>query len=268
MSIHNLVVVGGRNANPARLKTRLDPMKLEDGMGIAATSIAFGEMFNINASNNNFAVGVTRTYSANEITRRPTRRTVWESVSIPKGRYTIRKEIFYQIYRAINDYLIELDQKDNNVPQRCTYDANDKANDALHIDLPSNKFTIIDVIVLEDHGPWSLINAYKVDDVISMPNATIEEVDIPNEMGFIYMNIVENSLINGEKSRLLSVFPIETKAGYTYFQFQHPIYVPIEVKEFSEIDIELRGIKGRLLDINRSFDTVISMHIKPINRTN
>ena len=67
---------------------------------------------------------------------------------------------------------------------------------------------------------------------------------------------------------MLAVFPVESVKGYTHFEFHNPNYVPIEVKEFSEIDIELRDIKGKLLKINNSYDTVISMHIMPINRIN
>ena len=67
---------------------------------------------------------------------------------------------------------------------------------------------------------------------------------------------------------MLAIFPVESVKGYTYFEFHNPIYMPIEVKEFSVIDIELRDIKGELLKINNSDDTVISMHIMAINKTN
>ena len=52
--IHNVNIVGGRNADPAILKTRLEPMKLEDNMGISAKFIAFGEIANITGSDCQF----------------------------------------------------------------------------------------------------------------------------------------------------------------------------------------------------------------------
>ena len=261
-SIRNLVVVGGRGDNPAVLKTRLDPMKLEDGMGIAATSIAFGEIYNINHSNNKFTVGVTRTSLVN---KRLTKHTVWKLLNIPKGRYVLNEDVFWEIYLAINNYLSELDREDNNVPERCRYDEADVYNGKTHIDVPSNDIVSVNVIVGDELGPWSIINAHKEHPGISIPTG---ELTIPNEMAFLYVNIVENSYINGKKSRLLAVFPVESVKGYTHFESPNPNYVPIEVKELSEIDIELRDIKDRLLKINNSYDTVISMHIMPINRIN
>ena len=44
--IRNIVVVSGRNDNPAKLQTQIDPVRLPHGMTVALTSIVYGEILN------------------------------------------------------------------------------------------------------------------------------------------------------------------------------------------------------------------------------
>ena len=47
------------------------------------------------------------------------------------------------------------------------------------------------------------------------------------------LNIVEDSYINGQLSRVLSTIPIRMKKEWSFHQFNNLNFVPIKVKEFS-----------------------------------
>ena len=176
-----------------------------------------------------------------------------DTLRIPEGRYERMEDVLLEICSVINDYLAQLQ-----VDVKCSIES---AYGKWYITMPN----ILNLIV-DDKGPWSLIEAHKGDDEVWVFSGEFKH---PTEMAFLYMCVVEDSYINGKKLRMLAVFPIRSVKGYTYFEFQNPIYVPIDVTEFSEIDIELRDIKGKMLKIENSYDIVISMHIKAIiNRAN
>ena len=240
ISIHNVNIVGGRNADPAILKTRLEPMKLEDNMGIAAKFIAFGEIANITGSDCQFQF-LDSNYGMKKVT-----------LKIPEARYVMKEDVLLEIHTTINQYIMS----QPNAPDKCSTDNS------------FGKITIIPpihiiILVNDNQRIWSLINAHKTDNEIWVYAGVLEE---RTGMAFIYMNIVENSYINGKKSRVLNAFPVESRSGYTHHEFKNLTYIPIEVKEFTEIEIELRDVRGKLLKIDNSYDTIISMHISPINR--
>ena len=253
--VRNLVVVGGRNASPASVSTRLDPVKLESGMGIAAKSIAFGEVANIRGPNSKFILQVPLTLNDSPDNSNTANETVDVELSIPEGNYKMKEEVLAKIVKEVDDYLTFQFSSS----YKCEAGAgSDSGFNNIWIKCPGPCHLVVD----QDNGPWELINARMSDGKIWVQAG---EINQPIEMGFLYANIVENSYINGKKARILAVFPIEPKKGYTFFEFQNITYVPIEVKEFSEISIELRDIRGHLLRIDNSFNTIINLHIKDIN---
>ena len=243
--IHNVNIVGGRNADPASLKTRFEPMKLEDNMGIAAKFIAFGEIANITGSDCQFQ------FLDSHVTRKIT-------LKIPEARYVMKEDVLLEIYNTINQYIRSRPVLNNVLaPSKCTTDS---SYGKITI-IPPNNITIL---VNEDQRIWSLINAHKTNDEVWVFSGELEE---RTGMAFIYMNIVENSYINGKKSRVLTAFPVISTSGYTYHEFINSTYIPIEVKEFSEIEIQIRDVRGKLLKIDNTYDTIISLHISSINRS-
>ena len=50
--LQSITIIDGRDANPAKLQTQLEPVKLNQGMTMAITSIAYGEIYNIHDGNN------------------------------------------------------------------------------------------------------------------------------------------------------------------------------------------------------------------------
>ena len=78
----------------------------------------------------------------------------------------------------------------------------------------------------------------------------------------MYINIIENSYINGKLSRIASVIPLKSNPGWSFFQQAHPSFVSINVKEFSSILIELRDISGEFLEFNPSFKTIVTLKVR------
>ena len=106
--IQNITVVDGRGANPAKLQTQLEPVKLSKDMTMAITSIAYGEIYNIHDGNNKIyfsmeneteELGVANEMSTQEIYK----------VQIPNGMYKNTYFIAQEIVTAINLKLTTLD---------------------------------------------------------------------------------------------------------------------------------------------------------------
>ena len=47
---------------------------------------------------------------------------------------------------------------------------------------------------------------------------------VTTRLGFLYCSIVENSLINNKETRLLCIFPIVSKRGYSFYEINQTIY--------------------------------------------
>jgi len=255
--IHTVTIIGGRKANPALLRTRLEPMKLEDNMGIAAKLIAFGEVANIAGGDCKFTIqeeiiagGFTSLHTKKKST----------TLEIPEGRYVTREEVLLEIKDTINNYIEgninTIRSALNAAVSKCTIDRSSLGQLSI---TPPRKY---EILVNDKDTLWSVIKAHKIDRKVWLFTGALEE---RTGMAFVYMNIVENSYINGKKSRVLTPFPIQSKGGYSYHEFINSTYVPVEVREFTEIEIELRDIQGKLLKIDNSYDTIISLHISSIN---
>ena len=116
-------------------------------------------------------------------------------------------------------------------------------------------------------SPWSMLGVNQThinpgDNITDIENKRFESA---NKVAFLYVNIVENSYINGNLSRILSVVPIQKTSGWIYHQFNHLNYVPIAINEFSNILLELRDLNGNYLHFDTDFKTVITLKIRPIN---
>ena len=246
MFVHNYVIAAGRNANPSSLRMSMEPVKLSEGMGIAIKSIAYGEVYNVSEINNSFTVRLKEGHEGEGNNTEVEERTVLE---IPNGRYLMREHIMAAVKQKIDDYIVSLGHSN----------FTEYENDGRDILLKIPSYLVLDHS--QNEIPISLIDAFIVGSTIIAPTGPMPEW---TEMCFLYLNIVHSSFVNGRKSRLLSVFPIHARSGYSFYEFTNPTYVPIEVREFSEITVTLRNIKGSVLRISNKFDTVISLHVKSL----
>ena len=107
--------------------------------------------------------------------------------------------------------------------------------------------------------PWEMLGIDA--DINASNNVEVDKLDFSlwTVPSFLYVNIVENSYINGKLSRNLSTIPLSLKRGWTFFEFNNPTYVPIDVKEFSKIVLELRDMNGNYICFNSNYRTVVTV---------
>ena len=114
--------------------------------------------------------------------------------------------------------------------------------------------------------PWGLLRVYedKFANTFMVDDEAFDSADNP---AFIYASIIENSYINGKLSRNLGIVPIRYTSNWSLYEPTDPNYVPINVKEFSKILIEIRDMNGEYIKFNPKFKTVLNLKIKAIKRT-
>ena len=249
----NYIIAGGRGDDPANLSVNMEPVKLADGMSIAVKSISYGEVWNVNDLNNSFRVRMKLQYLGDimNITKRnavPSEETelLGAVLKIPNGRYNLGEHVISAIATAVNDYMDSIGIQ--------SYCETRNVYGKIYVTLPSE----IDYIRGSGESPLSLVDATVIGNELS---CLVGEIPSKAEMCFVYMNICQNSFINGKRSRLLCVFPVISNKGYTFFEFRSPTYVPIEVTEFSKINVTFRNIKGKKMEFDDNYDTVINLHV-------
>ena len=249
------MIAGGKGGNPAVLSVNyMEPVKLAQGLGLALKSVAYGEIYNVSEINNSFKMNVKKSEIENVINSTGgfnVDRDQEAILSIPNGRYNQTEHVMAAIERAINTYI-----------QRIGLQAHCKSlntHGRMTIIFPN----ILEISYMSSETPLDLINASVIANRISSYAGDVSEW---TELCFVYVNIVQNSFINGRKSRLASVFPVHSKKGYTFFEIGNPSYVPIEIREFTDISVTFRNIKGEILQISDTYDTVITLHVKALEK--
>ena len=260
---HTVVVIDGKNNNPAKLHTQLEPIRLDKDMAMAITSIAHGEIYNIHSGNNKIylnSVTVSPEATASSPETEADLYMINEQnpikLNIPVGRYGSITRILKAVDFSIKNHFL-FGQKQTGLD----IVGNPRSNTVKVT--PTNT-----IIYVEDKldSPWNLFGARKnmePNKLIEFENQDLLSNVVP---AFLYVNIVENSYINGKLSRNLALVPLSLKGGCSFYEFNHPNYVPIIVKNFSDILLELRTMDGYYVPFNSNCKTVITLDIKPINR--
>ena len=248
-NIHNIIAVGGHDDNQSRFLTQIKPVKLQEDAEIALTSIFHGQIFNITNGNNK--IYFHKIYD--ELSSLQEEPEVLKGqrqlqVVIPPGFYPSS----YAICLAIEEKIVELlPSSRRNTPLAVTYD---KHRHMIHLRLNSI------YIKNTSDSPWKLLGIENdLNSALHLNNILFDDQQIPV---FVYMNIIENSYINGKLSRIASVIPLKSNPGWSFFQQAHPSFVSINVKEFSNILIELRDINGEFLEFSPSFKTIITLKVR------
>lgn len=249
----NYIIAGGRGKDPANLSVNMEPVRLSEGMTIAVKSISYGEVWNVNDLNNSFRVRLKLQYIGDliNITKRndvsnEEKEKSGTLLRIKNGRYNRGEQVIGAISAAINDYMdsVGID----------SYCQTSRSYGKVYVTLPEE----IDYIHDYGESPFTLIDASVIGRELSCDDG---EIPSKAEMCFVYMNICQNSFINGKRSRLLCVFPVVSNKGYTFFEFRSPTYVPIEVTEFSKINVSFKNIKGQDMGFDNDYDMVVNLHV-------
>ena len=93
------------------------------------------------------------------------------------------------------------------------------------------------------------------------------------ETGFLYSNIVANSMVNQQQSRLLALVSIQSKIGYNFHEVTNPVYNPLSVHSFTDVGFTLTNVRGEIMRMDTvqsskeddkaiKYPTVITLHIR------
>ena len=255
---HSIVVVDGKGGNPAKLHTQLEPIRFDKDMSMAITSISHGEIYNVYSGNNKIYLNSIPENSEAAVPGQPARYMTIEKdivvLEIPVGRYSEP----YRLLKAIDSVIRE------HFGRRFGLDiAFNRLKSSIIKVTPLN---VLIYVTEKANSSWNLFGVNK--DIRPNILLEIENHDLLSGIvpAFLYVNIVENSYINGNLSRNLALVPLSLKGGCSFYEFKHPNYVPIVVKNFSDILLELRTTAGHYVPFNSNCKTVITLDLKPINR--
>ena len=241
----SIVIVGGEDDNSAKLTTQLEPIRLSESKGLAIKSIFHGTVCNINHNNNKVHYKLKN--------EDPFELKYFE---IPEGNYPDTVSIL----NVISDMILQLDPH-GAVTRKPRFEITIRAK------RNSVKITVHNITIYSRwmrETPWSLLGI--TSDIEESNSVEVDKLDFTNWMipSFLYVNIVENSYINGKLSRNLSTIPLSLKRGWSFHEFENPIYIPVDVKEFSKIALELRDMNGDYVCFNSGYKPVITLHLKTI----
>ena len=299
---HNFVVVGDNKKDASKYNTQLHPITLEENFGMAITSIHHGSIHNVTSHNHEVVYEIKMEVDGEILIPGVLKYTkATESFKMEEGNYgstlAILKTIaaiFEEEFPSNEDFernrgrqrgggggrnrargYREADIMKENTHSRSARRIKPDKPLRLEIDeslLDDNNEGFIYVtpknmkLVVEQNTPWKMMDTTSdipENRVIEIQNVIYSKTTQP---AFLYSNIIENSYINGKLSRLLSVIPLSMKSHWSFYEFNYPVYIPIDVKQFSKIIFELRDINGKLISFDSNFKTIINLHIKPINR--
>lgn len=255
MDYNRSIVVVGEENNQAKLVTQLEPIRLSQNRNIAVKSIFHGTVYNINNNNNKIHYQITpigKTFNdveSNEI--------IENYFAIPEGNYPTTQSVIEAIVAEFNLTF----PTGSRIPQPQFEVIQSRKKDFIKISVKNLRVKVANRV----ETPWNLLNI--LNDITKETTTKILNIDFSNSMlpSFLYVNIVENSYINGKLSRNLSTLPLNMKQGWSFYEFKDPIYAPIDVQEFSKIILEIRDMNGNYVTFDPSFRTVMTLHINTIN---
>lgn len=232
-------------------------INLSEGYEIAVKSIFHGPVFNVTEENDSFTIS-----KGSEKVR----------LKIPHGFYSRSCEILRAAYTVINE-MMDSKWEGESISLKepgpvFWIDPNGLTN--LKLSAKTELFEMGDSPLFEIIGCYSDtpdVNRIEVDDY-SLRSTT--------ECGFLYSNVVKNSIINNSFARLMTCLPLRSKKGYNYIEFRNPDYKTLSVNSFTDLSFVIvdqngKDIKfdhscgcGTLLDPNAvvKYPTILNLHIR------
>ena len=255
---NTIVIVGGNDGNQAKLETRLKPTRLDANVGVAVTSIYHGEVLNINETNNKIHYVIFAQQVGMHHPAIGTRATQEYEFEIPIGNYPSTASILKAISSGFKQLVWRKDRfRDRSIEPRMAITVEKEGI----ISIETKNIT--EIPTNGDDTPWKLIGvAGRFDEFVTFQY--VKNIDFRKNIkpSFLYVNIVENSYINGKLSRLLTMLPISMNSDWSHYEFSHPNFVPIEIKEFSKITLEILDMDGQYVKFDSRFKTIITLSLK------
>ena len=262
------ITVTSKKQNPAQFNCDvLDALDVEEGYEVAVTRIFHAPVFNVTEKNNKFTL--IKTTNENNIT---------VDYFIPPGFYAGTCDVLAAIFEELKKSL-ERGNNGNgneNLIQKTPAFAYAKSfgeSSSLRI-LDAHVSFLID---MERDGDQLLLDmlGYCISDKIEKITINHYMFDVSIEPGFLYSNIVENSFINEQQSRLLSIFPVQSKMGYNYHEVINPVYCRMSAHSFIDVNFTLTDIQGKIMNMDPVhtsyygtdtviYPTILTLHVRKI----
>ena len=269
------IVVTSGTQDPCNFVSNFaDAINIMEGYEIAVKSIFHAPAYNITGENNEFTISVKHGNDS---------KPVLHHYTIPEGFYETTCDVAVAIYSKLSKQ-VETEEHLGTV----VTPTSDPEWEAAGLNRPPSwlpKFKTngetISLIMsstrkqLQQHfvigsGRDSL---FRVLGYCAFEQTLLDRLDIVQRVfencliaGFMYSNIVTNLTIDQQQSRLLTCFPVGSKPGYNYYEFQNPTFRPLSVHGFTDLTFVLTDVDGKLLRIDTKSiyftPTVIHLNIR------
>lgn len=232
------IIATSREQSPASFTSSFtDPINISEGYEIALISIYHGPLYNI-TNNNNYLIIENGMGQQTRYQVDPGYYESTYSILLAIKKKLSISGIASSISRVVNHYVLSLSA--------------------------ANEF----YTTAENGGLMHYLGQY-------ISNSKIKvEYDIlgsTTEPTFIYSNVVSETVIDGQYSRILATVPLKTDIGYNHHEFSNPLYHKLRVNNFTDISFQLRDVNGELLQIadrnvnsqkNAHYPTVMLLNLR------
>ena len=269
---HTVVIIGGIDDDQASLKTQLQPVKSDQKLHVAIANFFHGEVQNINSTNNKILFEVPEPLNDESEARIRSVHGLDKDEVIPIDKYNhVSKVLELPIgyYPSVISILEKISLLFKNIHLETNYHS-------VEVGPPKFVCNFLNSGYIECHAenmqiplsfensPWTLLGFDDGYFGYSKIRQLIKNHEFSKDLipALLYMNIVEDSYINGQLSRVLSTIPIRMKKEWSFHQFNNLNFVPINVKEFSTIYVEILDLDGKRIRFNPKYKTIITLQIK------
>ena len=272
------ITVTSSNQDPCNFVSNFaDTINLNDGYEVAVTRIHHAPSYNITETCNTFTLV------------RSTGNSASVSHSIPVGFYATSTDVLKAIYENLKKHA------DINTPSTSSGTGATQpgfAPSATHITVAPNfsyktsgeasYLEIVQKTSSPDRG--TMFKMGEASPLLKVLGFVIEKkthrIDINHytlhnakETGFLYSNIVANSMVNQQQSRLLAFVPIQANIGYNFHEVINPVYNPLSVHSFTDLSFTLTNVRGEIIRMDTvqaskeddqaiRYPTIIALHIR------
>tara|TARA_B110000977_G_scaffold192255_1_gene265488 strand:+ start:265 stop:1149 length:885 start_codon:yes stop_codon:yes gene_type:complete len=289
------IIVTSRDQDPADFNANyIDSININEGYEIALKSIFHAPVYNITTANNRFSVAKSNDHGTEIMLNLSI-----AHFEIPAGFYESRCEIMAAMHKAISDTIsgLQIGFGSTNPHDREILDyapvfsvdngtitldmvnpkknaSRDRTLAALHGRELEYKYFVIDPAVYIDSSLMPVLG-YCNKKKILLPKLEVDDMMFTNSStaGFLYSNIVGNTMIDQTQSRLLATIPMSSKAGYSYFEFQNPTYRSLSVHSIADMTFVITDVQGNIFQMDnvylrrRNFSewilpTILNLHIR------
>ena len=176
-----------------------------------------------------------------------------QDISITPGYYRDAHVLLSNINSTLKDYFKLYDANNETKLRAALTMRQNKSPISYTLTLPPSCSFVIDSKETNSNILSSML--LQTMDRSNLRNITIEsnwEFSSPDDIAFIYTNLVKNSIFNNRKSRLLATMPITSEFGYICYEPTNPVYHKLSVNSFINARFEIRDANGKIF--NSSFE--------------